>query len=109
LVEFAQQNQISDAAWTVVAAGLSGDQYQFSKPALDTTSATGSAPQFKQYHISAGNQNFYAVPLPGDGAGADRAQRLAILDQLLAANSNPAATEALKTARTLLSATPPGR
>jgi hypothetical protein len=109
LVEFARQNQISDAAWTVVAAGLSGDQYQFSKPATDTTSATGNAPQFKHYHISAGNQNFYAVPLPGDGAGADRAQRLAILDQLLAANSNPAATEALKTARTLLSATPPGR
>jgi len=90
----------------VIAAGLSAGQFQFTKPATDSTAAGGNAPRVSSYHIASGNQNFYVVPLPSDGSAADGAQRLAVVEQLLAASSNPAATEALTAARAALSKSP---
>jgi len=56
-------------------------------------------PGLKTYHIASGNQNFYSLPL---GPDAQVQQRLALIDQLLAATSNPAAVAALRTARASL-------
>ena len=100
LLEQARANAISDAAWNKIIMGLAGDQYQIGDP----PSVNGVDPNLtsglKTYHIGAGNQNFYSVPLTGDG---QIQQRIAIIDQLLGATSNPTAINALQAARNTLS------
>ncbi len=87
LIEQARLNQIPDSAWRKIASELSGEQYQVGQPPPGTPLA-----DVKQYHIEAGNQNFYSVNARG-------AQNAALIDRLLATTSNPAAISALQTAR----------
>ena len=98
LAEQARANQISDRAWKQIAMGLAGDQYFFGSD-QPQVSATPPLPGFKTYHIERGNQNFYSLPV---GSGADISQRIAAIDQLLGATSNPTAVSALNDARTIL-------
>jgi len=56
------------------------------------------------YHIANGNQNFYSLPVSADG---QLTQRIALIDQLLAVTSNPAAVVALQEARATLTALVP--
>jgi len=101
LIEQARRNQISDSAWRKIATGLAGDQYQIGMP--PELSALSSTLGLKTYHIESGNQNFYSLPLNANLPDDQRSQRLALIDQLLAAASSPAAVEALKNAQALLS------
>jgi hypothetical protein len=103
LLEQAKANQISEAAWRKIATGLAGDQYQIGEPPAPTGSSAATQPGLKTYHIASGNQNFYSLPLAADPQVVQ--QRLGLIDQLLAATSNPAAQSALQSARaTLVSA-----
>jgi hypothetical protein len=100
LVEMARQNQIPDTLWRRIVDGLAGDQYQIGLPStgpgLNPTPISG----LKTYHLEGGNQNFYSVPVTVGGSVPDVSQRLATIDQLLAATAgNPAATAALNRAR----------
>ena len=102
LLEQAKGNHVPEAAWRLIATGLSGDQYLIGQP--PTPSANSSAegepiPGLKTYHIANGNQNFYSVPLMPD---AQVQARLALIDQLLAVTPNPVAREALQSARATL-------
>ena len=45
--------------------------------------------------MQSGNQNFYSQPVASSGADAQIPQRLAVIDQLLAATSNAFARQAL--------------
>jgi len=99
LVQQAQANQIPDAAWTKIATGLAGDQYQIGEPPSTGGADPTLTPGLKTYHIGAGNQNFYSLPV---GADSQIQQRLALIDQLLGATSNPAAINALQSARATL-------
>ena len=107
LVEQARQNQIPDRAWTKIVEGIAGDQYQMGKPPSDPASPGVPVSGLKTYHIESGNQNFYSLPFNLYGSPEQAAQRLAVVDQLLSATQNPAAVEALKNARAVLSAPAP--
>ncbi len=105
LIEQARRNQIPDTAWRKIATGLAGDQYQIGMP--PELSALGSTlPGLKTYHIESGNQNFYSLPLNANLPSDQISQRLALIDQLLASASSPAAVEALQNARALLGKRP---
>jgi hypothetical protein len=95
LIEQARGNQISESAWPRIVASLTGDQFNVGTPA----EALGSMPGMKTYHIQSGNQNFYSQPLASTAADAQIPQRLAVIDQLLAATANPSALQALRQAR----------
>jgi len=103
LVEQARLNQIPDATWRKIATGLAGDQYQIGAPPSAGGPGAASAPGLKTYHIESGNQNFFSLPVTAE---VQVGQRLALIDQLLAATSNPAALQALQNARTALSGLP---
>ena len=99
LLRQAQANQVPDGAWNKIAMGLAGDQYQIGEsPAVDGTDPS-LASGLKTYHIGAGNQNFFSMPV---GGGDQLQQRLTFIDQLLGATSNPLAISALQSARTTL-------
>ena len=100
LEDLARSNQISDRNWRQVVAGLSGDQYQFETDSA-AAAATPGTPGFKTYHIEKGNQNFYSLPV---GADSQVAQRISLIDQLLATVSNPVAVQQLQQARATLAA-----
>lgn len=99
LLEQARANRISDRAWSRIATGLAGDQYQYGSPALDNSQPPPTTSGLKGYHIESGNQNFYSLPLAGDISPDEIARRLALVDQLLAAGPSPAANQALQEAR----------
>jgi hypothetical protein len=100
LLEQVQRNQIPDTAWRKIVSGLAGDQYQIGAPPSDAGPGAASAPGLKTYHIESGNQNFYSLPVTAEGQAGPR---IALIDQLLGATSNPAAIQALQNARTALS------
>ena len=58
----------------------------------------------KTFHIEAGNQNFYSLPVSAMASPEEIAKRRAVIEQLLAANPNPGAIQALQTARSSLAA-----
>jgi hypothetical protein len=103
LVDQANANEISDAAWRKIAIALAVDRYEIGQPS-DQSSGPGSsaaaAPGLKTFHIASGNQNFYSLPLLPD---AQLDERLALIKQLLGATtSNPAAQAALRAAQSSL-------
>jgi hypothetical protein len=89
LVEQARLNQISETAWTKIATGLAGDQYQFSKNLTDNSLPLDNLSNLKTYHVQAGNQNFYSTPVTANGSEEQINQRRARRSNLLAVNSNP--------------------
>jgi hypothetical protein len=99
LIQQAKANQIPDAAWNKIVTGLAGDQYQIGDPPSIGGADPALTPGLKTYHIGAGNQNFYSVPVAGD---AQIQERITLIDQLLAATSNASAINALQSARTTL-------
>jgi hypothetical protein len=109
LVDQAKQNQIPDRTWLKIVEGLAGDQYQLGKPPVDTVNPNFPPAGLKTYHIESGNQNFYSLPFNLYGTPDQAAQRLAVVDQLLAATQNPAAVQALQNARAVFSAPAPVR
>jgi hypothetical protein len=104
LVELAGRNQITDTAWLSIGGGLAGDQYQFARQFPQNTPAVPAGSTATISTSAGGNQTFYSVPLPADGSASDLDQRLAVIDQLLAASvNNSAAANALQQARAKLS------
>ena len=101
LIEQARLNQIPDSTWRKIATALAGDQYQIGMPP-ELSLLTQTLPGLKTYHIESGNQNFYSLPLAAVLTEQDLIQRRALIDQLLALSSNPAALQALQGAQALL-------
>jgi len=98
LVELAQQGQVPDSAWPAIADVLAGHQFQF-KSYFANVSASVGDPGLRTYRQPIGNQSFISVPVPADVSAGDLTQRLALIDQLLAATTNPSASQALQEAR----------
>jgi hypothetical protein len=99
LLELARRNQISASAWRKIATGLAGDQYQLGLPA-NAHAVSG----LKTFHIESGNQNFYSLPLLANASAEEIERRRALINQLLAATANFAASDALKQALSTLPA-----
>ena len=99
LLEQAKLDHFSDSTWRKIATELAGEQYLVGAPPPETPLSG-----LKQFHIEAGNQNFYSLPASANAQGA---QGIALIDQLLGLTSNPAAIAALQSARASLSASAP--
>jgi hypothetical protein len=100
LVEEAKAGQIPDRAWRRIADALAGDQYRYVRDPNVDPSSLMRMPGVKTYHIAAGNENFYSVPLASGPNAPDVQQRQALIDQLLGAtSSNPQAVAALQQAK----------
>ncbi len=106
LVDLSRQNQVPDTAWNSIAAVLGGQQYQFTRQYPENMFSTLNGPDLQTHRQQNGNQNFISTVLPADGSAPDVTQRLAIIDQLLAATSNPAAIQALQQAKARLGGIP---
>src|SRR5260221_234678 len=110
LIEQARLNQIPDRAWRQIITGLSGDQYQFAKDPTDGSVPARTLSDLKFYHIEYGNQNFYSTPVTMNWQEEEINQRRALIDKLLAVNTNPTAAQALQAARdSLVNPKPPGK
>ncbi len=97
LMEQARQGTIPGATWINIASSLSGDKFQIGNP------TTANNPNLRTWHLSYGNQNYFASPGP---LTADQVQqRLGLVDQFLTVNANnPIAQTALQDARNKLTA-----
>lgn len=101
LLEMARQNRIPDNAWRAIAAGLGGNQYQFARQYPQNSFPEGSGVESGSSAIGGPSETFYSVPL--SNSGSDITQRLALIDQLLAANANnPIAIQTLTQVRARL-------
>ncbi len=98
LFEQARQNQIPDGAWSKIADGLAGDQYQMGRP----PAGTAASPGIRTYHIASGNQNFHSVPFNSRADAGETTLRRAVVEELLRITQSPAAVQALQQARAVL-------
>ena len=95
LIEQARLNQIPNATWINISEALAGQNFQIGNQDAD-------AGNLKSYHLSFGNQNFYSMPGATPLTPEQINQRIALIDQLLAVNSTPAAADALQRSRASL-------
>ena len=100
LLEQARTGKISNSSWMTVAAVLGGDKLQIGKVVSDDSASVG--PNLKTYHLSSGNQDFYSTQNTAGWSSDEVTHRLALVDQLLALNAGPMATEALQRTRASL-------
>src|SRR5207249_2481601 len=105
LLEQARLNQIPESAWRKIVSGLAGDQYQVGTPPVEGEANNANITGLKVFHIESGNQNFYSLPVTATASAEELGKRRALIDQLLAVNSNPAAAQVLQNARILLAGT----
>jgi hypothetical protein len=102
LLQQARQGQIPDSAWPKIAMALGGDQYSMISLSSNGQPELPSVSGLKTYHLEAGNQNFYSVPLAAIASPESAIQRRDIIDKLLALNPGEVAVESLKQARAQL-------
>ena len=101
LIEQAKLNQIPNATWINISEVLAGHSYQIGSPEADGA-GTGSGSNIKSYHLEFGNQNFFSSPNPAVLNTDQINQRVSLIDQLLAVNSNATAAELLQRSRASL-------
>jgi len=102
LLEMARSNKISPNQWPYLTPLLAGDQYHYLGSVLDPSMPAGNLRQIRAGHVLFGNQRFYTAPAP-DGLTPERMnQQTGLIDELLAATTEPAAVQALEQAKGLL-------
>jgi hypothetical protein len=101
LLEQAKLNQIPNATWINISEVLAGHSYQIGGPEADSAGAA-SGSNIKSYHLEFGNQNFFSSPNSTVLNTDQINQRVSLIDQLLAVNSNATATELLQRSRASL-------
>ena len=101
LVAQARQNVISEFAWRILAPMLGGNQIGFVNSAFEHPEGLPQLGGLRTTSTS-DNQNFFTVP--GNLNTKQVGQRMALMNELLAATSNPAAKELLQQWKDSLSA-----
>jgi hypothetical protein len=98
LASLLNSGRIPERSWVLAAAALGGHQYFIRHTATENAPAPiGSG--VKTFHIAAYNENFYVAPMSGGMSPEQAAQRLAVIDQLLAQNPSANVERALRDAR----------
>jgi hypothetical protein len=101
LIELARSGQLPEKSWIAAAAALEGTRYSIRDNGLDNPPPSVGA-GVKNYHLARSNQHFYSTPAWGGMSNEQIQQRLAIIDQLLAAYPSAAVAQALQSARASL-------
>jgi HEAT repeat protein len=99
LLEQARANGISQFALVIMAPVLAGDRVQFLDSASDGWQGLPEVAGIRSTGTS-NNQRFYSIPV--EVSPAQGSQRLAFIDQMLAATSDPASRETLQQSRSQL-------
>lgn len=100
LLEQVRANRIPDSTWPRLVSPLTGDRYGILDSVYEDV-PSAEAPGVKTFHIQYGNQNYYTVPRT-TSTPEQLSQRRALLDDLEAITTDPAALRALGQARNLL-------
>jgi len=102
LLEMARSNKISPNQWPYLTPLLAGDQYHYQGSVLDASMPAGTVRQMRSGHVLFGNQRFYTAPAP-NGLTPERInQQTGLIEELLAATTEPGAVQALEQAKGLL-------
>ena len=102
LLDMAHANQIGPNLWPYLTPMLAGDQYHYKDAPLQASLPAGSGRSGGGGHVVHGNQHFYTGPDLASMTLEQVNQRTALIDELRAATSDPAAVKALEAARALL-------
>ena len=102
LLNQVRANQIPANLWPYLSGPLAGDQYFPVDSAITLYPTLQAWSDLRTTHLTYGNQNLYMLPgnqtLTADGIN----QRLALVDELLKATTDPAAQQTLQQARNTL-------
>ncbi len=104
LVEMARASRIAPSQWPYLTSLLAGDQFHYQDSAFD---ASNNRTPEGAAHVLFGNQHFFTAPPEGGLTPEQISQQTALIDELLDLTSEPAAANALKEAKELLSKRPP--
>ena len=102
LRNLAAGGQIPANLWPYLSSPLAGDQYFPVDAAITPYPALQSWSDLKSTHIAYGNQNFYTLPGEAVLTGEGIQQRMALVNDLLSATSDPAALQTLQKVRATL-------
>ncbi|HXJ55083.1 MAG TPA: hypothetical protein VNU68_00315 [Verrucomicrobiae bacterium] len=102
LLDQIRGGKVAPNQWPYLGSVLGGDHYQL--PDALWYAAQNGAPidRQKTAHIEWGNQNFYQGPIPGGSSPDQVSQQLALVEEIAAIASDPAAAQALQNARAVL-------
>jgi hypothetical protein len=100
LLEQIRAGKITRNQWPYLSSVLSGDYYQL--PDALWFAAQNGLDRQKTAHVRYGNQNFYQGPLPGGGSLEQIYQQMALVDEIAAAASDPAAAQVLQNTKGIL-------
>jgi hypothetical protein len=99
LVALARANQVSAGEWTSVASGLAGYNLELGTPLVDKASAPLGRSGVQTIAVDNGAQNIFVTPVSASWLDGQINARLGLIDQLLAATTDPAGVQALQQAR----------
>ena len=101
LVNAARENKISAYEWSALAPFLAGNQMVFQNSAFGNGLGAVNPNDLTKTMISSGNQSFMTAPL-GALTPDQIKQQTALVDELIAATSDPAASQALERSKAIL-------
>lgn len=101
LVDLVRQGKLTAYQWASITPMLAGNQMVYQGAAFENGLSTMSPNDVRSVNIPASNQRFSTAPF-GAMTVDQIQQQNAFLDELLAATSDPTATQALQKAKTML-------
>jgi hypothetical protein len=99
LLDQARANGISEFAWRIMAPVLAGDQVEFVDSAFDNRQGVPQVAGVRSTSTS-DNQRFFSIP--ADLSATQINQRLSLIDDMLAATTDPIGREVLQQSRASL-------
>src|ERR1043166_2318878 len=102
LLDLARANKINPNQWPYLTPLLAGDQYHYQDAVFDAPTLGGNKAPGDAAHVLFGNQHFYTAPALNGMTPDEMSQRMALIDDLAALTTEPAALQALHNSRELL-------
>ena len=96
LIDAARNNQIPEFYWHSIASSLSGATYRLETDVPSGKMSSSEQTESKNFYISRGNQKVFVEEAIKKLSAEEIDERLALIDELLAVNSSPKATELLQ-------------
>ena len=102
LLELVSLNQVPFHCWQYMKPFLAGERLHFLNAVMDQSPGASRSGDFGYVRILSGNQSYYLTPDAENLTGEKGTRKMAVLDRLLAATSDPAAQQTLQQAKALL-------